>query len=171
MLKENYACKYIRNINIYISTENKSINKKSTGKFVPKMSEYCIDPSEYCLWHMMIVHQHIPKISACTWWNCQATHYRLQIEITYYPNSLLLISAGILPRVSSKRLKCPSITRDHKAATKTTGPNSAHAPPDATYIRIHALLQSTPGPVSARNVTSRGVSCTSRYTGRDDQTR
>ena len=44
------------------------------------------------------------KISAYSWWNCQATHNRLQIEINYYPDSLLFISAGFLPRVSSQRL-------------------------------------------------------------------
>ena len=43
-------------------------------------------------------------ISAYSWWNCQATHNRLQIEINYYPDSLLFISAGFLPRVSSQRL-------------------------------------------------------------------
>ena len=46
----------------------------------------------------------IPKISAYSWWNCQATHNRLQIEINYYPDSLLFVSAGFLPRVSSQRL-------------------------------------------------------------------
>ena len=46
----------------------------------------------------------VPKISAYSWWNCQATHNRLQIEINYYPDSLLLISVGFLPRVSSQRL-------------------------------------------------------------------
>ena len=45
-----------------------------------------------------------PKISAYSWWNCQATHNRLPIEINYYPDSLLFISAGFLPRVSSQRL-------------------------------------------------------------------
>ena len=46
----------------------------------------------------------VPKISAYSWWNCQATHNRLQIEINYYPDSLLFISAGFLHRVSSQRL-------------------------------------------------------------------
>ena len=46
----------------------------------------------------------VPKISAYSWWNCQATHNRLQIEINYYPDSLLFVSAGFLPRVSSQRL-------------------------------------------------------------------
>ena len=41
---------------------------------------------------------------AYSWWICQATHNRLQIEINYYPDSLLFISAGFLPRVSSQRL-------------------------------------------------------------------
>ena len=46
----------------------------------------------------------VPKISAYSWWNYQATHNRLQIEINYYPDSLLFVSAGFLPRVSSQRL-------------------------------------------------------------------
>ena len=46
----------------------------------------------------------VPKISAYSWWNCQATHNRLQIEINYYPDSLLFVSAGFLPRASSQRL-------------------------------------------------------------------
>ena len=46
----------------------------------------------------------VPKISAYSWCNCQATHNRLQIEINYYPDSLLFVSAGFLPRVSSQRL-------------------------------------------------------------------
>ena len=46
----------------------------------------------------------VPKISAYSWWNCQATHNRLQIEINYYPDSLLFVSAGFLSRVSSQRL-------------------------------------------------------------------
>ena len=46
----------------------------------------------------------VPKISAYSWWNCQATHNHLQIEINYYPDSLLFVSAGFLPRVSSQRL-------------------------------------------------------------------
>ena len=41
-----------------------------------------------------------PKISAYSWWNCQATHNRLQIEINYYPDSLLFISAGFLQRLN-----------------------------------------------------------------------
>ena len=48
--------------------------------------------------------ENVPKISAYLWWNCQATHNRLQIEINYYPDSLLFVSAGFLPRVSSQRL-------------------------------------------------------------------
>ena len=54
-----------------------------------------------------IAHSHVTlvsKISAYSWWNCQATHNRLQIEINYYPDSLLFIAAGFLPRVSSQRL-------------------------------------------------------------------
>ena len=46
----------------------------------------------------------VPKISAYSWWNCQATHNRLQIEINYYPDSLLFVSTGFLPRVSSQWL-------------------------------------------------------------------
>ena len=46
----------------------------------------------------------VPKISAYSWWNCQATHNRLQIEINYYPDSLMFVSAGFLARVSSQRL-------------------------------------------------------------------
>ena len=46
----------------------------------------------------------VPMISAYSWWNCQATHNRLQIEINYFPDSLLFVSAGFLPRVSSQRL-------------------------------------------------------------------
>ena len=53
--------------------------------------------------HSSLSHS-IPKISAYSWWNCQATQNRLQIEINYYPDSLLFVSAGFLPRVSSQRL-------------------------------------------------------------------
>ena len=51
-----------------------------------------------------LLKESVPKISAYSWWNCQATHNRLQIEINYYPDSLLFVSAGFLPRVSSQRL-------------------------------------------------------------------
>ena len=43
-----------------------------------------------------------PRISTYSWWNCQATQNRLQIEINYYPDNLLFISVGFLPRVSSQ---------------------------------------------------------------------
>ena len=45
----------------------------------------------------------VPQISAYTLWNCQVTKRRLQIEITIYPDSLLYISAGFLPRISSQQ--------------------------------------------------------------------
>ena len=60
-----------------------------------------------CVDHMAVLNTAFcmtPKISAYSWWNCQATHNRLQIEINYYPDSLLFVSAGFLPRVSSQRL-------------------------------------------------------------------
>ena len=64
-------------------------------------------------------------------------------------------------------------TRDHKAATKTTGSNSTHAPPDVdrvTYIRIQALLQSTPVPfVLATSPVEQWAINSTRGGGRPEQ--
>ena len=105
-----------------------------TWNFVLKISAYswwnCQVPkiSAYSWWNCQV-----PNISAYSWWNCRFQRplptrggtagdtQRLQIEINYYPDSLLSISAGFLP---------PPPTHDHKVATKTTGPNTIHAPLD-----------------------------------------
>ena len=88
-------------------------------------------------------------ISSCM---IPATHNRLQFEITYYPDSLLFISAGFLPRISS--------------AAATTKPLRRR--PDRTLLLLLQMsgyvhpnpcpATNYPCPICARNVTSRGVS-------------
>ena len=88
----------------------------------------------------------VPKISAYSWWNCQATNNRLQIEINYYPDSMLFISAGFQPRVSSQRLNWSYSWPQSCYEDDRTEHYSCSSRCRATYIRIQALLQSIPVP-------------------------
>ena len=100
----------------------------------------------------------VPKISAYSCWNCQATHNRLQIEITYYPDSLLFVLAGFLPRVSSQRLNWSYSWPQNRYEDDRTEPYSCSSRCRGTYIRIQTLLQSTPVPLVLATSPSRGVS-------------
>ena len=89
---------------------------------------------------------------------------RLQIEITIYPDNLLFISAGFLPRVSPQQLNGSSLRPQSYYEDDRTKPYFRCR---ATYIRIQALLQSTPVPfvIATTPVEERAISPTDDLAG------
>ena len=101
----------------------------------------------------------IPMISAYTWWNCQATNDRHHLSWHYVVH---------LSGFSGSGTECSQDVRsgwtdphhDHKAATRTTGPDPAPAPSDVgRRISEFKPCYKVPLSVCTRNVTCRGVSC------------